>query len=189
MPKEAKTVSETRSTLTQVVEPGHANFLGKMFGGALLSFIDLSAYTTASRFAGNICVTASFDRVDFHEPIEVGEVITLNGWVSFAGRTSVEVTIDVSAENILTGVKRTTNQARVTMVALHEGRPVAVPKLLCESVEEKQQFLRGKLRKERRFASRAEFEALCQRVDVLTEAQLDELVHAATILHHPLLEG
>lgn len=180
-----KSVSQTRSTLTQVVEPGHANFLGKMFGGALLSFIDLAAYTTASRFAGNVCVTASFDRVDFHEPIEVGEVITLEGWVSYAGRTSVEVTIDVTSENILTGTRRSTNQARVTMVALKDGRPTPVPELLCETHEERLQYLRGKLRKERRFASRAEFDAICAHLEELSEAQIQELLVAPKLMDHP----
>ncbi|MBL8047852.1 MAG: acyl-CoA thioesterase [Chthonomonas sp.] len=183
-----KTVTQTRSTLTQVVEPGHANFLGKMFGGALLSFIDLAAYTTASKFAGNICVTASFDRVDFHEPIEVGEVITLDGWVSYAGRTSVEVTIDVTSENILTGVRRETNQARVTMVAIKDGRPTPVPELVCETHDERLQYLRGKLRKERRFASRAEFDAICKRLEGLSQPQIEELMVAKDLMHHPIVE-
>lgn len=182
-----KTVTQTHSTLTQVVEPGHANFLGKMFGGALLSFIDLAAYTTASRFAGNICVTASFDKVDFREPIEVGEVITLEGWVSYAGRTSVEVTIVVTAENILTGVRRETNEARVTMVALRDGRPTPVPTLICETRDERLQYLRGKLRKERRLASRAEFDAICAHLETLEDAQIEGLMGEPTLVDHPLV--
>jgi acyl-CoA hydrolase len=158
------------------MEPGHANFLQKVFGGAILSMIDLAAYTTASRFAGNICVTASFDRVDFHEPIEVGEVVTMEGLITFAGRTSCEVTVEVWAENILTREKRHTNTARVTMVAIKDGKPVAVPVLICENREDKVRFLSGKLRKERRFIHRAEFDRLVASMAAKSESELDALL-------------
>ena len=81
--------------MSEVMQPQDANFLGKVFGGAILAKIDLCAYATSSRFAGTICVTASFDRVDFHEPIEVGDLVTFVGHVSYVGRTSVEVTIEI----------------------------------------------------------------------------------------------
>ena len=177
----AKPVSATRSTLTQVMEPGHANFLGKVFGGALLSMVDLAAYTTASRFAGNICVTASFDRVDFVAPIDVGDVVTMESFIGFAGRTSMEVVIDVWAENILTGEKRHTNKARVTMVALKDGKPHPVPKLICENREDRLTFLEGKARKERRFSHRAEFDQILERLAAQTDEKLDELILASSL--------
>lgn len=142
--------------MAMVMEPNDANFLGKVFGGQILAKIDLCAYATASRFAGTICVTASFDRVDFHEPIEVGELVTLVGVISYAGRTSVEVTIVVHAENLLLGHRRHTNTARVTMVALKDNRPTPVPKLICETRDDKIGFLEGKLRRELRFKQREE---------------------------------
>ena len=112
-PMPPKTPSSTRLEMTELVA-GRCNFLGKAFGGAILSMIDLCAYATASRFAGSVCVTASIDRVDFHEPIEVGEMVTMVGIVSYVGRTSVEVTIEVFAEDIYKQTRRHTNTARVT---------------------------------------------------------------------------
>jgi acyl-CoA hydrolase len=178
----AKRVAETRVEMAQVVEPNDANFLGKAFGGAVLSMIDLAAYATASKFAGNVCVTASFDRVDFLQPIEVGEFVTLVGHVSFVGRTSVEVTIDVFAEDILRGERRHTNTARVTMVAIKDERPTEVPRLVCETHEEKVAFLEGRLRREMRGVQRAEFEKLAARLRDLAPADLDRLIAAEGLL-------
>src|SRR2546421_12403760 len=96
----SKTAASTRTDMTEIMTPNDANFIGKVFGGVMLSKMDLCAYVTASRFSGEICVTASIDRVDFHEPIEVGEVVKMTGFVTYVGRTSVEVTIEVYAENI-----------------------------------------------------------------------------------------
>lgn len=171
-----KLVSETRVEMAQVMEPGDANFLGKVFGGTVLAKIDLCAYATASRFAGTICVTASFDRVDFHEPIEVGELVTFIGHVSYAGRTSVEVTIEVFAENILKGTRRHTNTARVTMVAIRDNRPTPVPQLLFDSREDKIRFLEGKLRRELRFRHREERQRIFDNYAAATDEELDDLL-------------
>jgi len=172
----AKTVSSTLTTMSQIMQPGDANFLGKVFGGRLLSLIDLCAYTTASRFAESVTVTASFDRVDFHEPIEVGEVLTLQGLVSYVGRTSVEVTIEVFAEDIFKGVRRHTNTARVTMVALKDNRPTEVPRLICETREDKIRYLEGKLRRELRTKQREERDRLSAEFGVASEEELDRLL-------------
>ncbi|HVL38301.1 MAG TPA: acyl-CoA thioesterase [Fimbriimonadaceae bacterium] len=172
----AKTVSSTLTTMSEIMQPGDANFLGKVFGGRLLSLIDLCAYTTASRFAESVTVTASFDRVDFHEPIEVGEVLTLQGLVSYVGRTSVEVTIEVFAEDIFKGVRRHTNTARVTMVALKDNRPTEVPRLICETREDKIRYLEGKLRRELRTKQREERDRLSAEFGVASEEELDRLL-------------
>lgn len=184
---QAKTVSETRLTMSKVMEPTDANFLGKVFGGSILSMLDLVAYATASRFAGNICVTASFDRVDFHEPIEVGEIVTGEGFVSFVGRTSVEVTIEVYAENVLEQSRRHTNTARVTMVALKDGKPAAVPKLICETREDRLRFLEGKIRRELRGVQRSQFAELTERLTALPDTDLTHYLDEEKIL--PLLNA
>lgn len=168
-----RTVTSTRVEMSEVMTPGHANFLGKVFGGSILSLIDLCAYTTASRFSGEVCVTASFDRVDFHEPIEVGEFVTMVGMVSYAGRTSVEVTIQVFAEDIRKRGRRHTNTARVTMVAVREGTPVRVPALICETKEEKQKYLEGKLRRELRALQGRQVKDYAERLLTLSETELD----------------
>lgn len=167
-----KTVASTLVQMSEVMTPTHANFLGKVFGGSILALLDLVAYATASRFAGTICVTASFDRVDFHMPIEVGELVTCKGRVTFVGRTSVEVTVDVFAENILVGVRRQTNTARITMVALKDGKPTPVPRLICETREDKIQFLEGKFRRELRSKHSGE---ISQTLEGLADASEEEL--------------
>ncbi len=174
----AKRVSETRTTLAQVVETTDANFLGKAFGGSILAMIDLCAYATSSKFAGTLCVTASFDRVDFHEPIEVGDLVTLEGYISFVGRTSMEVTITLFSENLLQGTRRHTNTARVTMVAIQEGKPVEVPRLICETREDKLAFLAGKMRRERRQMHRAEFDKILSEMESFSDEKLDQLLSA-----------
>src|SRR6476469_8843810 len=97
-----KSVSQSRVEMAEIMQPNDANFLGKVFGGRILEMIDLCAYAASSKHAGRICVTASFDRVDFHEPINVGELVTMIGYVSFVGRTSLEVTIEIYAQNLQT---------------------------------------------------------------------------------------
>lgn len=175
----AKRVAETRLQMSQIVTPNDANFLGKAFGGAILSMIDLAAYATASRFAGAVCVTAGIDRVDFHQPIDVGNIVILDGHVSFVGRTSLEVTIDVHAQDVLSGEVRHTNTARVMMVAIENLRPVEVPRLICETREEKVRFLEGRIRREMRQKHQAELAALGEKLGQLHDARLDELMSGA----------
>lgn len=179
--QEGKSVSATKVTIAELIQPNEANYLGKAFGGALLSKIDLCAYATASRFAAKVCVTASFDRVDFHEPIEVGELVTLEGTVGFVGRTSVEVIVEVYAENVRTGHRRHTNTARVTMVALEDLKPSPVPQLICETREDRIRFLQGKLRRELRTKHRAERAALEAVFERLTDDKLLHLIAAKEI--------
>ena len=129
-----KRVSETMTRMAQIMTPNDANILGNVFGGSILAMVDLTASATSQKFAGRICATASFDRVDFHHPVEVGNFVEMEGTISFVGRTSMEVTIDVYATNLTRGDRKHTNTARVTMVALDENsRPTAVPRLVCET--------------------------------------------------------
>ena len=158
------------------MQPNDANFLGKVFGGKLLSLIDLCAYTTAVRFSGEVCVTASFDRVDFHEPIDVGEVVILDGAVVFVGRTSIDVVIEVHAENIFRQTRRHTNTARVTMVAIREGRPVEVPRLVCVTREDREQYLEARLRRELSSRHRDERRRIGQTFRDATDSQLESMV-------------
>ncbi len=179
----ARTVSSTRLEVAEVMTPNDANFLGKVFGGRILSLLDHVAYATASKFAGTICVTASFDRVDFHEPIEVGELVTCVGTVSYVGRTSVEVTIEVRAQNLLKGTERHTNTARITMVAIDAaGKPAEVPRLICESREDKIQFLEGRLRRELRSRQREERERLAESFRSADDAELERLMAVSSLL-------
>lgn len=157
--------------------PESANFLGNVFGGVILALLDKCAYVTASRFAGRVCVTASFERVDFHSPIEVGELVHLTGRVDYVGRTSLQVRIEVQAENIQERTLRHTNSCIVTMVAIDEnGRPTPVPRLHPETREEKEHFLAGALRRKLAQGQRQEYEALLEELSSLTEEELDRRV-------------
>jgi acyl-CoA hydrolase len=176
-------VSQSRVEMAQIMQPNDANFLGKVFGGRILEMIDLCAYAASSKHAGRICVTASFDRVDFHEPINLAELVTMVGSVSFVGRTSMEVTIEIYAQNLQTSDKRHTNTARVTMVALDaNGKPVPVPGLLPETREEKLRYLDGKLRRELRTKQRAEFDGLAAGFSNATDEELDILLKAEKLI-------
>jgi acyl-CoA hydrolase len=178
----SKTVASTRVDMTEIMTPNDANFLGKVFGGAILAKVDLCAYVTASRFSGEVCVTASFDRVDFHEPVEVGEVVTMTGLVTYVGRTSVEVTIEVHAENIFKQTRRHTNTARVTTVAIRDGKPVQVPRLICETRNEKVRFLEGKLRRDIRIQQKEELETIMKKFHEAPDQELDRLMIAKSLL-------
>jgi len=168
--------------MSEVMTPVGANFLGKIFGGTILSLLDLVAYATSSRYAGAICVTASFDRVDFHDPIEVGDLVVCEGMVYYVGRTSVEVTIEAYAENVFTGVRRHTNTARVTMVAIKDGKPAEVPRLICETRDDKIRFLEGRLRREIRSVQRAEFDRIAVTFREADDEQLDRLMESKALI-------
>lgn len=135
---EAKPVSASRTELAELMMPQHANILGKVFGGTILSLIDKAAASAAIRHAGRICVTATFDQVVFHGPIEIGELVRIVAAVNAVGRSSMEVSVEVFAMNIRTGETRHTNTCWVTMVAVDEaGRPTPVPPLAVETDEER----------------------------------------------------
>ncbi len=162
--------------MAQRMTPNDANFLGKVFGGSILSLIDLTAASVSAKFARMTCVTASFDRVDFLQPVEIGDLVELEGFVSFVGRSSVEVTIDVHAVNLVQGERRHVNTARVTMVALKDGRPAEVPRLICETRDDKLRFLEGRLRRELRQARLKENEEVRQSLQKSADEKLDKLL-------------
>jgi uncharacterized protein (TIGR00369 family) len=135
--------------------PHMANVLGNVHGGVLLGMMDRAAAVAAIRHSQRTCVTVSMDRVDFHEPIHLGELVEMHASVNHAGRTSIEVGVRVEAENLLTGARRHTNSCYLTFVAIDErGRPVPVPPVLPETDEERERFAAGQLRRERRIAER-----------------------------------
>lgn len=135
--------------------PQHANVIGHVFGGVVLSMMDTTAAVSAIRHARVVCVTVSVDRVDFREPIHVGELLIMKSSVNFVGRTSMEIGVRVETENLLTGVRRHTNSCYMTFVAVdRNGRPVPVPPLLPESPDEIRRHEAAKSRRESRLAER-----------------------------------
>ena len=142
-------VKYSQTTITELMIPAYANFGGKIHGGILLSMMDKVAYACASKHAGSYCVTVSVDTVDFMEPIEVGELVSLLASVNHVGKSSMIVGIRVIAENVLTGTKRHTNTSYFTMVAKgQDNKPKEVPGLQLESKNEVRRFLEAIKRKE-----------------------------------------
>ena len=141
--------------MTEVVLPNDANPLGNMLGGRLLHLIDMAAAVSATRHAGAPCVTASFDSVDFLTPIHIGEVCILKARVTWTGTTSLEVAVDVFAENLLSGERRHATTAFTTFVAVDQGgQPHKVPPLVPETEEEQRMFREGLSRREERLSRR-----------------------------------
>jgi uncharacterized protein (TIGR00369 family) len=144
-----RSVAYSRTTLTELMIPSYANFGGKIHGGILLSLMDKVAYTCAAKHAGNYCVTVSVDGVNFLEPVEVGELVSLMASVNYVGRTSLVVGIKVIAEDIRTASVKHTNTSYITLVAKDEtNKPTPVPGLLLENAEETRRFLEAIKRKE-----------------------------------------
>jgi len=144
-----KTVSFSETTITELMIPSYSNFGGKIHGGILLSLMDKVAYVCAAKHAGNYCVTASIDTVDFLQPIEVGELVSLMASVNYVGKTSLIVGIRVVSENIKTNVTNHTNTSYFTMVAKDEhDKPVQVPGLILENRDHVRRFINARRRKE-----------------------------------------
>lgn len=136
-----KTVASSKITISELMLPSHTNFSGKIHGGYILSLLDQIAFACASKFSGNYCVTASVDTVDFLNPIEVGELVTMKASVNYVGKSSMIIGIRVDSENIRTGKVKHCNSSYFTMVAKdEEGNNIAVPGLLLSKDEEVRRF-------------------------------------------------
>ena len=151
----AKPVSDSRHETSELMMPQNANVVGHVFGGTVLSMMDKAAAVAAFRHARSICVTASIDRVDFREPIHVGDLVIMKASVNFAGRTSMEVGVRVESEDMVTGRRRHTNSCYLTFVAVdRNGRPVEVPKVIPETPDEHRRFEAAQDRRRRRLEER-----------------------------------
>ena len=144
-----KPVSFSQTTITELMIPSYSNFGGKIHGGILLSLMDKVAYVCAAKHAGNYCVTASIDTVDFLQPVEVGDLVSLMASVNYVGKTSLVIGIRVESENIKTNNVYHTNTSYFTMVAKDEKNiPVLVPGLILENKEQVRRFVEAKRRRQ-----------------------------------------
>jgi acyl-CoA hydrolase len=157
--EEFKSVKESRVSITELMLPSHSNFGGKVHGGHILNLMDQIAFACASKHSRRYCVTASVNRVDFLNPIDVGELITLRASVNYTGRTSMVIGVRVDSENITTGKKKHCNSSYFTMVAKDEnGQSVKVPGLLVTDKQGVRRFARSKYRKESAFKRDTKFD-------------------------------
>ena len=144
-----KPVSFSETVITELMIPSYSNFGGKIHGGILLSLMDKVAYVCAAKHAGNYCVTASIDTVDFLEPVEVGDLVSLMASVNYVGRTSLVVGIRVISENIKTNQVFHTNTSYFAMVAKNDdNQPVQVPGLILENRNHVRRFIEARRRKQ-----------------------------------------
>lgn len=144
-----KTVKASRIEISQLMLPSNTNFGGKIHGGYILGLMDQIAFGCASKHSGSYCVTASVDKVNFLNPIEVGELVTMKASINYVGKSSMVVGIRVESENIQTGKKKHCNSSYFTMVAVDgHGNTNTVPGLTISNQEELKRFLKAIKRKE-----------------------------------------
>ena len=150
-----KRSADSRVTLTQLMGPTDANTLGNVHGGVIMKVCDEAGAMAAVKHARHIAVTVTVDSMSFHSPVHIGNLMTVTAEVVWTGRTSMETRVVVTAENVLTGEVTHTNTAYFVYVALDEnGRPTAVPSLLCETEEEQARFERATERQAYRLQQR-----------------------------------
>lgn len=154
----AKRVRDSQVITTQLVLPNDTNQLGNLLGGTLMHWIDIAAAICAKRHSGRVCVTASVDELNFHHPVKLGEIVTLQASVNRAFRTSMEIGVLVTAESPR-GEGRRANNAYLTFVAIdRKGKPVTVSPVLPETPEEKRRYSEALRRRELRLKRRRDQE-------------------------------
>lgn len=152
---DGKRVAESRVTLSQLMQPEHANILGNVHGGWLMKLMDEAAGLCATRHARHPAVTVAIDSLTFLSPVHVGDLVTFEAQVSYVGRTSIEVEVHVHAENVLSGQRTHTNSAYMVFVALGaDGRPAEAPPLIVETDEEHERYAAAQQRQRERLARR-----------------------------------
>jgi uncharacterized protein (TIGR00369 family) len=168
-----KPVRSSQTTITELMIPSYANFGGKIHGGIILSLMDKVAYAASAKHAGTYCVTVSVDRVEFMQPVEVGELVSLHASVNYVGRTSMIVGIRVEALNVRTSVVKHTNSSYFTMVAKGENdKPTEVPELVLENAEEVKRFIEAMKMKEIRGKVKDEMDDAKSKIEVERAAEI-----------------
>ncbi len=146
-----KTVSASRTIMNEIVLPNDTNTLGNLMGGRLLHWMDICAAISAQRHTNRVCVTAAVDNVEFHSPIKLGEIVTLESRVNRVFRTSMEVEINVWAENPRTEERRKCNRAYYTFVAVDDDlKAVSAPQIRPETPDEEASYEEAARRRELR---------------------------------------
>ncbi|MED3562480.1 acyl-CoA thioesterase [Bacillus xiapuensis] len=151
MSQEKLSIQHSKTIQTRLVFPPDTNHLGTIFGGKVLAYIDEIAALAAMKHSSSEVVTASIDSVDFLSSAKVGDILTLEAFVTYTGRTSMEVYVKVTAHNPIQNKKTLTTESFLTMVAVdQEGKPKPIPGIYPESEEEKQLFETAVARRENR---------------------------------------
>ena len=152
---EARPVSLSKVTMTELVLPTHTNTLKTAFGGVIMSWIDICAAIAAQRHSSLPVVTASIDELHFLAPVKAGWVVNLKASVNYVSKTSMEIGVRIDAENPIQNKKYHTTSAYLTFVALDtSGKPIPIPPLLAETQIEKKRMKAGEERRKIRLEKR-----------------------------------
>lgn len=157
MTKNFKHSSDSEVIITELMLPSHSNFGGKIHGGYILNLMDQVAFACASKHAENYCVTAGVEKVNFLQPIEVGELLTLKAAVNHVGSTSMVIGIRVESEDFIKGIVKHCNSSFFTMVAKKDGLPAKVPGLVLKSKDDVRRFMRSVERKKNQEERKSQF--------------------------------
>ncbi len=153
-------MSESTVLTAQVMNPLDANPGGNVHGGTLMKLIDTAAAAAAVKHSRSNCVTASVDRLDFHNPVFVGDLVTLRACINHTGRSSMEVGVRVESQNLFTGKTCHTITAYLTLVALGlDGKPTAIPPLILETPDEERRNCEAHARRKMRQGEKTKEEA------------------------------
>ncbi len=151
-------MSASKISIAQLMQPEHANNLGNVHGGWIMKLVDEAGALACMRHAQRRVVTVAIDQMVFRQPIRIGDLVILDAQVSYAGRTSLEAEVHVTAENPITGERTHTNTAYLVYVAMDkEGQPAPVPALIAETDEEQVRMQAAEVRQNYRL-SRASHE-------------------------------
>ena len=152
---EPKPMRLSRIQLAQMMQPEHANSLGNVHGGWIMKLVDEAGALASTRHAAHRTVTVAIDQMVFHQPIHIGDLVIFNAEVTYAGRTSMEVEVDVIAENPITGIQTHTNAAYLVYVAIDDDdKPTQVPPLVAETPDEQARMDAAQERQQRRLAQK-----------------------------------
>jgi acyl-CoA hydrolase len=158
--RETARLSDSHTEMTELLMPDDTSFFGRALGGVVLHWMDVCGAIAAMRFANAHCVTASMDHVDFIRSIELGEIVVVQAYVFDTGRTSLDVKVDVLAEDPVEDVQRRATASFLTYVAVDDQtEPTPVPDLVCETDAERRH------REEAMAAREEQFEALLDRME------------------------
>lgn len=150
-----KTVAASRINIAQLMQPEYANTLGNVHGGWIMKLVDDAGALACMRHAQRRVVTVAIDSMVFRHPIKIGDLVLLTAELTNVGKTSMEVEVQVLAENPISGQRARTNTAYAVYVALDDaGKPVPVPPLVAETEEEKRRQTEAQQRQARRLAER-----------------------------------
>lgn len=159
---QGRTVAETRVVMSQLMHPEDANLAGNVHGGTIMKLIDNAAGVVAIRHCRSNSVTASVDRIDFHNPAYIGDLLVIKASMNLVGRSSMEIGARVEAERLISGERFHIASAYLTYVDLDAGfKPQAAPPLIPETADEKRRNREAQARRKTRLAEKQQ-EKGCQ---------------------------